>query len=80
MHTTPISTPSEIDPLFADVLAKHGRVDMVVDGKGEILRKPVEQLTQAEREQLLAYAEFVGEQGKECEGRLREELERRVGS
>lgn len=80
MHAAPLSSPAEIDALLADVLAKHGRVDMVVKGKGEILRKPLEQLTQAEREQLVAYTEFVGDQGRECEGRLREELERRVGS
>lgn len=70
-----------MNTLFADVLAKHGKIDVVVNGMGEILQKPIAQLSEAEREQLLAYTAFVGEQGQDCSKQLREELgKRRQGS
>ncbi|KAM0723931.1 hypothetical protein Q7P37_000922 [Cladosporium fusiforme] len=77
MHPKNLSSPSDFDALFSEVAAKHGKVDFVVNGMGTILQKPVAQLSDTEREQMLAYTTFVGEQGQDYSKRLREELEKR---
>lgn len=77
MHTSNLSDPSEMDTLFSDVTAQHGKVDMVVNGMGQILRKPIAQLSETERTQLLAYTTLLGEQGQDYSKRLAEELEKR---
>lgn len=79
MHTGSTSDPASVEALFADVVAKHGRVDMVVNEVGAVLRAPKAQGGEGAREGLLSYMTFVDAQAREAESQLREERVRRGG-
>jgi len=77
MHTGNLASTTDVDRIFADVIASHGQIDVVVNEAGKVLKKPVTKISEAERQQMLAYATFVDAQAQEYSKRLREEAERR---
>ena len=66
-----------MERVFADVMASHGRIDMVVNEAGKVMKKPGTKISETEKQQMLAYAAFVDAQAQEYARRLREEAERR---
>lgn len=77
MHSGNFTSNADVERMFADVLAKQGRIDMVVTEAGKVLKKPATQLSDSEKQQMLAYTTFVEAQAQEYAKRLREEAERR---
>lgn len=76
MHQSNLSSPSDVEALFAEVLAKHGKIDKVMSETGNLLGKPFAQLSEKEREQMLAYITFVDAQRQDYAKRLSEELKK----
>lgn len=72
-----MASPTDADRVFADVMACHGRIDMVVTEAGKVLKKPATKMSEVEGQQMLAYATFVDAQAQEYARRFREEAERR---
>lgn len=77
MHTGNLASTTDVDRIFADVIASHGQIDVVVNEAGKVLKKPVTKISEMDRQQMLAYATFVDAQAQEYSKRLREEAERR---
>ena len=76
MHQSNLTDSSDIEALFAEVLAKHGKIDKVMSETGNLMGKHFNQLSQKERDQMLAYISFVDNQGQDYAKRLGEELKK----
>lgn len=57
-----MSTAAAVEKLFADVLAEHTKIDIVVNTVGMVLKKPITDISEAEYDKMFAYAVFIDEQ------------------
>jgi short-subunit dehydrogenase len=76
IHCGNLGTSDAVDKLFSDVVAQHGRVDMVVSSTGTIVRRPAQEKSESKCNSILAYSVFVDEQRRRTVERLHVELKR----
>ena len=80
VHAGDLGTAAAVEKLFADVLAEHKKIDIVVNTAGMVLKKPITEISEAEYDKMFAYAVFVDEQRRRCVDQYNTELIRRLRS
>lgn len=76
IHAGDLSTAAAVEKLFADVLAEHKKLDIVVNTVGMVLKKPIVDISEEEYDKMFAYAVFVDEQRRRTVDQYRTELTR----
>ena len=71
MHPGKLINATEIDQLFSDVKLKHGKLDMVVNCQGQLLKKLANQVNEADADHMLAYRTFVDAQAQALDRQCR---------
>lgn len=77
LHAGDLTTAAAVETLFAEAIAAHGHIDIVVNTVGMVLKKPITDISEAEYDKMFAYAVFVDEQRRRCVDQLRAESIRR---
>jgi NAD(P)-dependent dehydrogenase (short-subunit alcohol dehydrogenase family) len=77
VHAGDLGTAAAVEKLFSDVLAEHKKIDIVVNTAGMVLKKPITDISEAEYDQMFAYAVFVDEQRRRTVDQYHAELTRR---
>jgi NAD(P)-dependent dehydrogenase (short-subunit alcohol dehydrogenase family) len=54
-YAADLSTAAAVDKLFADVLKEFGRIDIVVNTIGMVLKKPISDISEEEYDKMFAY-------------------------